>query len=68
MVKDETGLSLSRGDAAALSRSDAVWLLHAGAAGGDGGVWLDGISVLHATENCRGVRLRRTGNAVPALL
>ena len=40
---DETGLSHFRSLNAAVPRTDAVWVLHAGAVRGDGGVWGDGV-------------------------
>ena len=68
MDKYETGISHSRSDDADLSRPDAVWLFPVGEVCGDGGVWRDGIPVLHAAEDGGNCHIRCAGTAVPAHL
>lgn len=45
---DETDISYSCNNAAALSCSYAVWILHVGEVCDDGGIWRAGISILSA--------------------
>ena len=44
---DETSLPFSFSDAAALSGSDAIRILYAGAVRDDGGLRMDGLSLFH---------------------
>lgn len=48
MVEYEKGISRSLSPIAALSSSDAIRLFHAGALCDDGGMRMDGLSVLYA--------------------
>ena len=47
----ETYLPFSCSPVAALPGTNAVWIFPIGAICGDGGIWLDGISILSKSEN-----------------
>ena len=68
IVDNETGLSHSRSLDADLSRPDAVWVFPVGAVCGDGGVWRDGIPVLHEAEDGGNSRIRSAGTTLSAHL
>lgn len=65
---NETSISYYRSNDAALLGTDAIRLFYAGAIRGDGGVWSDGISVLHKAEGDSSGDFRSAGTAVSAHL
>ena len=68
LKSDETGLPHSRSLDAAVSRTDAVWILYAGAVCSNGGVWADGIPLLRKQQGDSRSGVRGAGVAVSAHL
>lgn len=68
MVEYEKGISRSLSPIAALSSSDAIRLFHAGALCDDGGMRMDGLSVLYAPAKSGNVGVCHIGRSVSAYI
>ena len=63
---EETNISLPCSSAVTLSGTNAIRILYAGTFCDDGGMRMDGISVLSGTEDCGNVGVRHISTAIPA--
>ena len=63
---EETDISPSFSNVAAVLGTNAIRILYAGTFCDDGGMWMDGISVLSGTEDCGNVGVRHISTAIPA--